>query len=87
LIGAFIFALALAALPQVHERLHADANQTKHECIVTHVAAGNYHHAAPTIVVAPTSLVVSNVQRLKPIWVVSPFLSARILEHAPPQNS
>jgi hypothetical protein len=86
LIGAFIFGLALAVSPQLHERIHPDANQPQHECGVTLIAAGNYHHAPPPVVVVRPDLStqISWISTLTPIWVASPFLDASIFEHAPP---
>jgi hypothetical protein len=89
LIGAFLFATALSASPQLHERFHSDANQAQHECSVTLIAGGNYDHAAPApVFVRPNfSTQISDVATLNPIWVASPFLSASIFEHAPPSVS
>ncbi|HXA09861.1 MAG TPA: hypothetical protein VNW28_07745, partial [Chthoniobacterales bacterium] len=54
LLSAFLFALALAASPQLHQRLHADAGSPDHECAATLIAAGKYEQAdAPPVVVAP----------------------------------
>ncbi len=90
LICAFLFAIALSVSPQWHERFHPDARQSQqHECGVTLIAAGNYHHAAPApmsiLPAAPTRF--SHVATLNPVWVASPFLSASIFEHAPPSES
>ena len=87
LIGAFTFALALLVSPQLHERIHSDATQSQHECVVTMVASGNFHHASPPpITIAPAVLnQFSSLPALSPIWVPSPFQRARIFEHAPPQ--
>jgi hypothetical protein len=89
LIGAFVFAIALSVSPQLHERFHPDAKQAQHECAVTLIAAGNYHHAAPAPVFVASSAAIefSSVATLNPIWVPSPFLRARIFEHAPPAGS
>jgi hypothetical protein len=85
LIGGFLFAIALSAAPQLHERIHPDAKQAQHECAITIIAAGNYHHTTPVIVVAAApAFEISDSATLKPIWVASPFLSASIFEHAPP---
>jgi hypothetical protein len=88
-IVVLFFAIALSVSPQLHERFHPDAKQSQHECAVTLIAAGNYHHAVPApFVSAPVPAVqFSHIPALNPIWVPSPFLGARIFEHAPPQNS
>jgi len=86
LIGAFLFATALSASPQLHERIHPDANHTQHECAVTLIAAGNYDHAfaAPVFAAPPISVQFSELPTLASTWVASLFLSASIFEHAPP---
>ena len=89
LIGAFLFANALSVSPQLHARVHPDANQSNHECAITLVAAGNYHHATngPLVVVAPPAIQFSNLAALDSTWVLSPFLGASIFEHAPPARA
>jgi len=86
LLIALFCAVALSSSPQWHERVHPDAKQPQHECAITLIAAGNVHHAAPApLCVRPLSLVeFFETSRLNPVWVPSPFLSARIFEHAPP---
>ncbi|MGH8094788.1 MAG: hypothetical protein ACREIF_15170 [Chthoniobacterales bacterium] len=89
LLSAFLFALALAASPQLHARFHADAGSPDHECAVTLIATGKYEQAsAPLVVVAPQpAIVFEKIPALAPVWVAAPFLGARILEHAPPALS
>jgi hypothetical protein len=84
--AAFVWALALSVSPQWHERVHPEAGQTQHECAITLIAAGNYHHAAagPVIVVAAPAIEFSDLATLNSSWVPSPFLGASIFEHAPP---
>ncbi|MEY2542283.1 MAG: hypothetical protein QOI22_1885 [Verrucomicrobiota bacterium] len=84
--AAFLWALALSASPQLHERFHPDANRVEHTCAVTFVASGSYDYGAPgPLVSAPVSSVhFSIVPALDPQWVQSPFLGASIFEHAPP---
>jgi hypothetical protein len=82
----FFWALALSASPQLHQRVHPDANRAEHNCAATMIAAGSYDHAAyPPLVSAPVPAVqFSKIQALIPCWVQSPFLGACIFEHAPP---
>jgi len=84
--GGFLWALALSASPQLHQRIHKDANLAEHNCAVTMIASGNYDHAAhPPLVSAPSpSTHFSTIPALTPCWVQSPFLGACIFEHAPP---
>lgn len=87
--AAFLWTLALGALPQLHERIHSDANQSNHECAITLVAAGNYHHAAtgPLTAVPALAIQFSDLATLNSAWVPSLFLGARIFEHAPPARA
>jgi hypothetical protein len=84
--AAFLWALALSASPQFHQRLHSDANRVGHNCAVTMIASGSYDHAAHApLVSAPVPVVqFSKISALTPCWVQSPFLGACIFEHAPP---
>jgi hypothetical protein len=84
-IGAFLFALVLAAAPQLHERIHQPDGAT-HECAVTLVASGKYQQSeAPVLVAAPQPAVqFSKIPALQSVWVPAPFFGACILEHAPP---
>jgi hypothetical protein len=83
---AFLWTLALSASPQLHQRIHRDADRGDHVCAVTMVASGNYNHSAAVPLVSVPDLVdqFSLVPALTPQWVESPFLLARIFEHAPP---
>ncbi len=84
--SAFLWALALSASPQLHQRFHKDANRVEHSCAATMIASGSYDHAAhPPLVSAPVPVIqFSKIPALTPQWVESPFLGARIFEHAPP---
>jgi len=84
--AAFLWAVALSASPQLHQRVHKDANRVEHNCAATMIASGSYNHSAhPPLVSAPVPAVqFSRIPALTPQWVESPFLGARIFEHAPP---
>jgi heme A synthase len=84
--AVFVWALALSASPQLHQRVHKDANRVEHNCAVTMIASGSYNHAAHVpLVSAPIPAVqFSKILALTPCWVQSPFLGACIFEHAPP---
>jgi hypothetical protein len=83
---AFLWALALTALPQLHQRVHPDANRVEHSCAATMIASGSYDHATHPPLVSADALVpqFSKIPALTPCWVQSPFLGACIFEHAPP---
>jgi hypothetical protein len=76
--------LALSALPRWHELIHSDARAPRHECAITLASSGNYQQPAPLITVPVPALQFCFVPALHPVWVASPFISARLLEHAPP---
>jgi hypothetical protein len=84
--AAFLWTLALSVSPQLHQRVHADANRAEHSCAVTAIASGTYEHAGPPpLVSAPLPAVqFSKIRALTPQWVESLFLKAHIFAHAPP---
>ncbi|HEY4283588.1 MAG TPA: hypothetical protein VGM62_11040 [Chthoniobacterales bacterium] len=86
LIVSFVFALALSVSPSLHERFHPDAKQAQHECAVTIVANGNYHHAAsPLVIAVPVpAMELATLTIPSSVWVPSPFLEASVFEHGPP---
>src|ERR1700757_5003093 len=87
--AAFFWALVLSASPQLHARIHPDANRGDHTCAVTLIATGNYDHAAhPPLIRAPQpSVEFSKIAPLRSTWVQPLFLSAHIFAHAPPARS
>jgi hypothetical protein len=87
--AGFLWALALSASPQLHQRVHPDAGRVEHNCAATMIASGSYDHVAhPPLVSAPVPVIhFSKIPALTPQWVESPFLGARIFEHAPPAHS
>ncbi len=89
LLSAFLFAVALAVAPHLHERFHPDAGSPQHECAITIIAAGKFEQAdAPPVFCAPQPAVVfETIPALDPVWVAAPFLGASIFEHAPPALS
>jgi hypothetical protein len=84
--AALLSAFTLSVLPHWHELLHSDAKAPQHECAVTLVNSGTHHQPAPApLVAAPArALLLSFVPSLHPVWVATPFVGARIFEHAPP---
>jgi len=88
LAAAIVLMLGLSVAPNLHERLHP-TSAPLHECAVTLIASGSCHHAAaaPLMIAPATAVQFSKIPALNPIWVESPFLGARIFEHAPPAHS
>jgi hypothetical protein len=84
--AAFFWTLLLSGSPQLHGRIHSDANRANHICAVTLIASGSYDHAAhPPLVNAPEFGVgFSKVPALSSTWVQPLFLGAHIFAHAPP---
>lgn len=87
--AAFFWTLLLSVSPQLHQRIHADANRGDHTCAVTLVATGNYDHAAhpPPIRAPQPSVQFSKIAALSSTWVQALFFSAHIFAHAPPAHS
>jgi hypothetical protein len=85
----FFWALALGASPQLHQRVHKDANRVEHSCAATMIASGSYDHATHPPLVSAAALVpqFSKIPALTPSWVQSAFLDACIFEHAPPTRA
>jgi hypothetical protein len=71
---AFLWTLALSASPQLHQRIHRDADRGDHVCAVTLVASGNFNHSACPQLVSVPDLVdqFSSIPALTPQWVESP---------------
>lgn len=88
-IGGLLFALVLAAVPQLHAWVHPDSDAPDHECAVTLIASGSFEHcAAPVMVILPQPAQhFATIPTLKIVWVAAPFFSAAIFEHAPPALS
>jgi hypothetical protein len=82
----FVFALILAASPQLHELAHHPSDEPgHHECLAMMLHDGTCEHTAapPTLATFVATLFeVTLPDRSRPFE--SLFLSCRILEHAPP---
>jgi hypothetical protein len=84
-IAAFLWTLTLSASPQLHERVHKDANRVEHSCAVTFIASGNFDHAPVALIISrPGPIDEFKIPELKPRWIESLFLIAAVFEHAPP---
>jgi hypothetical protein len=89
LFAAFVWTLALSVSPQLHQRVHADANRSDHTCAVTLLATGSYDHSAqPPLIGSPDLLAqFGTVPALSSIWVQPLFLKAHIFANAPPART
>jgi hypothetical protein len=87
--AAFLWTLALSSSPQLHARVHPDANRTEHTCAATLITSGSYDHGVslPPVIAPVAAVQFSKIPALTPQWVESPFLSACVFEHAPPARS
>ena len=84
--AAFVWALALSASPQLHQRVHADAPRAEHSCAVTAIVSGNYDCAAQAPLITPPDFIsqFGKVLALTSAWVQPLFLKAHIFANAPP---
>ena len=86
--AAFLWALTLSVSPQLHARIHTDANAVGHACAVTMIASGKVDHTSSALLIsAPAHLDEFGIPKLTPQWVASVFRVASVFEHAPPANS
>ena len=83
--AAFLWALTLSVSPELHQRLHSDANRVDHSCAVTFISSGNVDHAPSALLIsAPVPTDKFKIPELTPLWVAPLFLLASVFEHAPP---
>ena len=87
--AAFLWMLVLGVSPQLHSRVHSDANRVEHTCAVTLTASGNYTHSPPALVIGvPVAFSeFSGIPALNLVWVQPLLFSAHIFAHAPPAYS
>jgi hypothetical protein len=64
LIGLILLLSALAASPQLHKLVHADADCADHNCVVTLFAAGHFAAADTAVVVVGIALLFGAVALL-----------------------
>jgi hypothetical protein len=85
-LAAFCWTLVGSVSPQLHARIHADANRTDHVCAITLIASGSYEQAGQPVLVGEPQFTVhfpANAA-LTSTWVRPLFLNAHIFAHAPP---
>src|SRR5206468_8208245 len=72
--AAFLWTLLLSASPQLHTRIHPDANGAYHTCAVTLIASGSYDHVAQPPLIGPADFIsqFARVPALTSTWV-KPF--------------
>jgi hypothetical protein len=84
---SMLCAMAMAVSPEHHEHVHHDADEEEHECLVTHLMAGNLGDgAAPSAVELHPLPCDPEAERLfLEEQAVAPLhLTDGVLEHAPP---
>jgi hypothetical protein len=87
-LASFLLALTLSVSPQLHERIHPDANRGSHSCAVTLIAAGNVDHSPTALSTnTPPPIAEFKVPKLNSQWVQSLFLLGAVFEHAPPASA
>ena len=86
--AGFLWTLTLSVSPQLHQRIHPDANKVEHTCAATFIASGNYDHAPTALLIStPVPLGAFDIPALSPRWIQPVFLIATVFEHAPPTLS
>lgn len=87
-IGAFLFTIALAEVPQLHERIHQGSATASHECAVTLLKSGNCSHTpCDMVALAPVPAQATSAISRDLFQIVRPRLEFSLLEHAPPAFS
>jgi hypothetical protein len=84
MLSLWLHACLLAALPELHAKIHTDAKSSHHQCAVTTVAQGKFisHTPAPVIVAASQTIEVEPSQFVS---VLLPAISHRLAPgRAPP---
>ncbi len=86
---AFLWMLVLGVSPQLHSRVHSDANRVEHTCAVTLTTSGNYTHCPPALVIGvPVAFSeFSEIPVLNLVWVQPLLFGVHIFAHAPPAYS
>jgi hypothetical protein len=87
LVLQFLLGLAMTASPWLHERLHHDAGNEHHECVVTVMHSGGTDGTMVPPILAPNFLPALEIIAISQDTtgeVASIFLRARVFEHAPP---
>jgi hypothetical protein len=87
-IGAFLFTIALAEVPQLHERIHQGSATASHECAVTLLKSGNCTQTPCHVVaIAPVPARATSAISRDLFQLLLPRLEFSLLEHAPPAFS
>jgi hypothetical protein len=84
-VGAFLFAVTLSAVPQLHEQIHTATGSPGHECAVTLLASGNCQHTPVATISVASPQAVAHISRS--FSLVTAHLEFSLLEHAPPAVS
>jgi hypothetical protein len=87
-VGAFLFAVTLSVVPQLHEQIHSATGSPNHECAVTLLASGNCQYTpVATISLAPPAAPQAIAHISRTFRLVTAHLDFSLLEHAPPAIS
>ena len=84
--GAYMFVLAMAASPALHQWLHDDADEANHQCAAVTAMQGQLDRPTvqPAVVASPTQFWIEPRPAHYALKIASLFLVVRGLEHAPP---
>lgn len=85
LLAGFVLALVFAASPELHGRIHHDADQQEHQCLATTIGGGGCEDAPAAPTLAGFIAVLFAVEPEDHSRAAeSQFLSCGVFEHAPP---
>ena len=85
LIAHWLLAMAMAASPDLHERLHSDAGHDDHDCAAKLLAAGSCDAGTEAVVAASPSLALEvDLADRRESQVAASHWFTGVLEHAPP---
>ena len=87
--AAFSWTLVGSVSPQLHARIHADANRSDHVCAITLIASGSFEQAGQPVLVSEPEFKIRFPEStaLASSWVKPLFLDAHLFAHAPPVHS
>ena len=84
-LDSFTLALAMEVSPELHRKIHQDADDGDHDCFVTLLQHGGLESVLAAVLPAPVSQECTAVVWTgTPIRTASFFLTCSIYEHGPP---
>ena len=85
-LDGFTLALAMEVSPELHEKIHHDADDGDHDCLATQLLHGSLESVLAACVPVLVDQVWTEISWMgRPIRVPSFFLGCSIYEHGPPK--